>query len=65
MLTNNNIPIAPSHFQTLLLIAHQKRVEADQKWDTLVELLVIEFSKQAAMIAKLKMEGQINTPIAK
>ena len=27
-------------------------------------MLIDEFSKQAAMITKLKMEGQINTPVA-
>ena len=34
------------------------------KWDALVAMLVDEFSKQAAMITKLKMEGQLNTPVA-
>jgi len=55
-LTSNNF-LKPSQFQTLLRTAHQKRVDADQNWDSLVELLVTEFSKQAAMISKLKMEG--------
>lgn len=28
-------------------------------------MLVTEFSKQAAMISRMKMEGQVSTPVAK
>ena len=45
----------PSQFTALLNSAQQKRREADGKWDTLVDMLINEFSKQASMIARMKM----------
>jgi len=54
-----------ARFAKLLREAQLKRREADLKYDSLIEDLVTQFSRQAAIVSKLKMEGQINTPVAR
>ena len=49
----------------MLHLAKLKRQEADNKLDNLVEVMVNKFSQMASVVSRLKMEGQINTPVAK
>ena len=48
----------------MLWMAKEQRRKADQSWEALVEALLSEFSKQADVVAEMKRDGQIDSPIA-
>ena len=48
----------------MLWMAKEQRRKADQSWEALVETLLTEFSKQADVVAEMKRDGQIDSPIA-